>query len=104
MYARGADLATSQATGRIVAMCVAFVVLRSLVFRSDTAPWITFARYIALVAVSGWVSFGLIEVMRDQAGMPVLAAKMLAEGLLFLGNFAVQRQFIFTQRRQTLSS
>jgi putative flippase GtrA len=104
VYARGADLAVSQAAGRTVAMCVAFVVLRSVVFRSDTAPWITFARYIALVAFSGWVSFGLIEVMRDQANMPVLAAKMLAEGLLFLGNFAIQRQFIFTQRRQTLSS
>jgi putative flippase GtrA len=99
VYSRHADLAVSQAAGRVVAMCVAFVVLRSVVFRSDVAPWVTFARYAGLVALSGWVSYGLIELLRDQAGLPVLGAKMLAEGLLFLGNFAIQRQFIFTKRR-----
>ena len=97
VQARYGDLVISQTAGRIVAMCVAFFVLRSVVFRSDVAPWITFARYAALVAVSGWVSFGLIELLRDQANLPVLAAKLIAEGLLFLGNFAIQRQFIFTK-------
>ncbi|HEY3442220.1 MAG TPA: bifunctional glycosyltransferase family 2/GtrA family protein [Paludibaculum sp.] len=98
VYARFGELALSQAAGRIVAMCVAFLVLRSVVFRSDVPPWITFARYAALVAFSGWVSFGLIELLRDHAHLPVLGAKLLAEGLLFLGNFAIQRQFIFTKR------
>lgn len=42
--------------------------------------------------------FGLIELLRDQAHLPVLGAKLLAEGLLFLGNFAIQRQFVFTKR------
>lgn len=99
VYSRLGDLAVSQAAGRIVAMCAAFLVLRSIVFRSDVAPWMTFAKYAGLVAFSGWVSFGLIELLRDQAHLPVLEAKLLAEGVLFLGNFAIQRQLIFTKRR-----
>ena len=98
VYARFGDLAVSQAAGRAVAMCAAFFLLRSVVFRSDVAPWITFSRYAGLVAFSGWLSFALIELLRDQAHLPVIGAKLMAEGLLFLGNFAIQRQFIFTKR------
>ena len=100
VYSRRGDVATSQAAGRIAAMCVTFMILRSVVFRSDAVPWLTFARYAGLVAFSGWVSYGLIELLRDQVRLPVLEAKLVAEGLLFLGNFAIQRQFIFTQRRR----
>lgn len=99
VYGRDGELAMSQAAGRIAATCVTFLILRSVVFHSDAAPWVTFARYVGLVAFSGWLSFGLIELLRDQAHLPVLEAKLVAEGLLFLGNFAIQRQFIFTQRR-----
>ncbi len=96
-YGRHGDLAASQAAGRMVSICVTFLLLRSVVFRSDAGPWTALARYIALVAFSGTVSFGLIEILRSHAQVPVVAAKLLVEGLLFPGNFAIQRQFIFTR-------
>lgn len=91
---RGGSLAAAQAAGRAVATVAAFFILRSLVFRNTAAFWGPLARFLALVGVSGAVSYALMRALIG-AGAPPLGAKLLAEGTLFAANFAVQRTLIF---------
>jgi hypothetical protein len=51
---------------------------------------------MALVAVSGTISYGMIVLFTAHLSIGVLKAKLLAEGILFLANFLVQRDLIFT--------
>lgn len=53
--------------------------------------------YVALVAVSGTVSFGLIRMFVTHFGFAILPAKLCAESILFLANFLVQRDVIFSR-------
>ena len=43
----------------------------------------------------GFVSYHFIR--GSYPGVDVLAAKLLSEGILFLGNFAIQRDFVFAK-------
>ena len=54
--------------------------------------------YLLLVAAMGLVSYSMIQFLHSRLGVSVIAAKLMAEGLLFLGNFAIQRDFIFSKR------
>jgi putative flippase GtrA len=94
------DIARSMLVARLGSIAVMFVLARKAVFHSQ-ASWVTsLARYVALVAVMGVVSYTLIRAMNTYANIPVALAKMIAEGGLFLSNFAIQREFIFTGRRE----
>ncbi|MFN7936092.1 MAG: bifunctional glycosyltransferase family 2/GtrA family protein [Bryobacteraceae bacterium] len=88
------DLVVSQVAGRSLATLVAFFVLRNVVFRSQEQAWKSLLRFVTLVVVSGGVSFRLIEALVD-GGVSPLGAKLLAEGTLFVANFAVQRTLVF---------
>ena len=37
----------------------------------------------------------MMNYLRRVAGVPVVASKLVAEGLLFLANFTIQRQIVF---------
>ncbi|MEZ5355486.1 MAG: bifunctional glycosyltransferase family 2/GtrA family protein [Bryobacteraceae bacterium] len=94
----------SIAHGMIVArsgsIVVSFLLARKAVFQSH-ANWAgSLVRFVGLVAVMGVVSYNLIQAMHTYAGVPVTLAKMIAEGSLYLGNFAIQREFIFTNRTE----
>lgn len=84
--------------GRALAVAAAFVLARNVVFQSDVKAGVTFLKYLALVVVMGFISYTMLQTLHDRLGVPVLPAKLLAEGLLFLGNFAIQRDFIFLKR------
>jgi len=85
----------SQAAGRAVAVAVVFMVARNLVFRSSVSVPKALAKYLTLVTVMGIVSYGMMNYLRRVAGVPVVASKLVAEGLLFLANFSIQRQIVF---------
>jgi putative flippase GtrA len=44
-----------------------------------------------------FVAYNMIRFFSERLGLPVLAAKMLAEGLLFFVNFTVQREIVFVR-------
>jgi glycosyltransferase involved in cell wall biosynthesis len=88
----------SQVAGRTAAVMVAFLVARNLVFQSRTAWVRSLAKYLLLVATMGLVSYSMIEFLHTRLDLSVILAKPLSEGLLFLGNFAIQRDFIFSKR------
>ncbi|MBM3767696.1 MAG: glycosyltransferase [Acidobacteria bacterium] len=94
VLARTGELATAQIAGRAVATAVAFFLLRGPVFRSANGFWLPLARFLLLVAASGYVSLILIRALTD-TGVAPMAAKLIAEGTLFAANFALQRTLIF---------
>mgnify|MGYP000191303945 CR=1 FL=1 len=72
-----------------------FVVCRSLVFRSGRSVLWSAARYVAVVALSGAISYAVLTAGVIVLGGPVLWWKIIAELVLFVGIFAVQRVFVF---------
>jgi glycosyltransferase involved in cell wall biosynthesis len=83
-------------TARLVASLANFAMNRQLVFRSRGRVAPALLKYATLVAVFGTVAYFAISALQQRAGMNVLAAKALVEGLLFLASFSVQRDFIFS--------
>ncbi|MCC7498017.1 MAG: bifunctional glycosyltransferase family 2/GtrA family protein [Bryobacterales bacterium] len=94
-----AGLALSQVVGRLAALVIAFTLQRNLVFRSDASAARSLVKYLALLVVMGVVSYSMMNFLYQRAQFPVLAAKMTAEGILFLVNFSILRQFIFTRSK-----
>lgn len=92
------DIALSQLAGRSVAVVIAFVIARNIVFRSDARLLTSLVKYLAVVLTLGLLSFASINFLHQMFGVAVLAAKLWAEALLFLASFAIQRELIFVSR------
>jgi putative flippase GtrA len=100
VYYTTGNLAASQFAGRAAAVCLNFPVVSRLVFQSRQRVFRPLLEYLALAIASGLMSYGLIEWLHTREAVPVPVAKILSEGLLFLGNFTIQRDFIFSRRKQ----
>jgi glycosyltransferase involved in cell wall biosynthesis len=83
-------------TARLFASVANFAMNRQLVFRARGRVFPALLRYWTLVAVFGAVAYFSISALQERAGMNVLVAKALIEGLLFFASFSVQRDFIFS--------
>ena len=92
-------LLMAQICGRAVAVAFNYGVVRKAVFHSDQKHAIVLPRYLMLVLASGALSYGGILLLSSRFHLPVIAAKILSETILFFVNFAVQRDFVFTRRR-----
>jgi putative flippase GtrA len=92
----GLGLGASQAGARLNAMLFNYGSARRAVFLSNDSHRSTLPRYLLLVLASGLVSYGLIRVLLAFTPLDALRAKLLAESALFLANFALQRDFVFT--------
>jgi len=93
------NIALSQFAGRAVAGLANFPVVRNLVLKSGSSVPLALAKYVALLAGSGLISYGMIQLFHSQFGLPVAVAKIVAELLLFIANFVIQRDLIFTRKR-----
>lgn len=93
-YAVVPQVGACQLLARLASVGVNFGLNRSAVFHNRRDVRRTLPRYLALCLVSGLLSYGLIVLLR-RLGVGVLWAKLLAESLLFLVNFAVQRLIVF---------
>ena len=91
---RFGSILAALALARVFSVPLNYGLLRDAVFlrRADLL------KHIAWAIVSGGYSYAGILLLTTHAGMGVLAAKLLAETLLFPINFAVQRAFIFPPR------
>jgi putative flippase GtrA len=92
------SIGRSQIAGRLVAMIFNYVCARRMVFHSKQPHQTVLPKYVALVAANGLVSYGLIRALHGGLAVDTIVAKLVAEGLLFLANFAIQRDYIFTRR------
>jgi glycosyltransferase involved in cell wall biosynthesis len=101
VFGVSASIPISQASARAVSMLFNYTAVKRVVFFSEQKHANTFPKYLTLVIVSGTVSYLLIRFLTTFLSMSVLAAKVGAESLVFLANFAIQRDFIFTRHRET---
>jgi glycosyltransferase involved in cell wall biosynthesis len=92
---RFGSVLASQVLGRFFAVIFNYSMVRSSVFDSHQRHKAVLPKYLALVVASGTCSYLGIQALSKQFGVPVVAAKLLVETVLFFVNFAVQRLFIF---------
>jgi len=96
-YALAPSILRAQVTGRLAAVAFNYLAARRAVFLSHQPHRATAPKYLALVLASGAVSYGLINFLSAELSLSVIAAKILAESLLFIANFAIQRDFVFKE-------
>lgn len=94
-YWMGSELGMSQAIGRVASLAFNYAAVKKAVFSSDRKHRDAFVKYLALVVVSGLMSFGLIRFLVAHLPIGVIPAKVIAETLLFFVNFVVERDFVF---------
>ncbi len=91
------SIAIAQAAGRIVALLFNYRAVRRAVFFSDERHRVLLPRYLALVAANALISYTGIRVLTSVSPIGVFPAKILIESMLFIANFTIQRDFIFTR-------
>lgn len=96
-HATGA-IAGAQIAGRTAAVLFNYRSVRRAVFFSDQPHLILLPRYLLLVAANAAVSYAGIRLLSSFTLLGVFPSKILTESLLFIANFAIQRDFIFTRR------
>ncbi len=98
VYHLSSSISASQASARLVSMGFNYTAIKKAVFYSNQKTTSTFPKYLILVCISGFVSFLLIKGFVMFLNFPVVVAKVVAESIVFLANFAIQRDFIFINR------
>jgi glycosyltransferase involved in cell wall biosynthesis len=100
----GAFTASYYLTGRLLGSLIAarlassllnFFLNKAFVFQSRMALWRSLLRYYLLVGFILISSYLLIWTLTARLGVPVIAAKILVDTVLWLATFALQRLFIF---------
>jgi glycosyltransferase involved in cell wall biosynthesis len=89
----------SQIAARVASVAYNYGVARKSVFLSDQQHQVTLPKYLLLVLCSGTLSYASIQLLTSLTSLSVFGAKITAESFLFLVNFAIQRDFVFTRRR-----
>jgi glycosyltransferase involved in cell wall biosynthesis len=91
-------IAGSQIAGRTAAVLFNYRSVRRAVFFSDQPHFILLPRYLTLVAVNALASYAGIRLLTTFTPLGVFPAKILIESLMFIANFTIQRDLIFTRR------
>jgi len=91
-------IAGAQIAGRTAAVLFNYRSVRKAVFFSDQPHLILLPRYLALVALNGLASYAGIRLLSTFTPLGVFPSKILTESLLFIANFTIQRDLIFTRR------
>lgn len=93
------NIALAQIAARTAAVAFNYRAVRHAVFFSEQKHSVVLPPYLALVAVNALLSYTGIRLLSYYTPLSVLQSKILTESLLFLINFTIQRDFIFTRRR-----
>jgi putative flippase GtrA len=97
VYGVREETLTAQVVARSVALIVNFQLNRRMVFHADSAGGSLWFKYVAVVIASGSLSYAVLSLLVSAFGWNVVPAKLTAEAILFLFNFAFLRDFVFTQ-------
>jgi glycosyltransferase involved in cell wall biosynthesis/SAM-dependent methyltransferase len=104
VFQLSSSILVAQVLARSCALVFNYVAARNSVFLSREKHVIIFPKYLTLVVINGFISYALIEALSSWFHFPVIGAKLLAESVLFLANFAIQRDFVFTARASEQSA
>ena len=100
-YRTTSQILISQALARAVALAINYVLVYKAVFFFKGKHSRSFPNYFALVVVLGIVSFSLIKVFVALFHIHPVYAKIIAETLLFIVNFIIQRDFVFRKDKES---
>ncbi len=93
-----ANVLNSQILSRSCGALISFVLGFRIVFKSTNNPVYALFKFVLLVILFGFISYGMIQFLNQEFGINIVVAKILAELILFIASFAIQRSFIFGQR------
>lgn len=97
-YLLSGNMLTSQILSRSCGAFVSFILGFHVVFRSTVNPIYALLKFVLLVFLFGLISYGFIQFLNQEFGINVFVSKLLAEFILFVASFAIQRNFIFGQK------
>ena len=97
LYWATGNLLQSQVVARAASLLFNYPAVRARVFRSQERHRSQLPKYLLLVAVNITLSYLGVRLL-THVGMSVLPAKLLADGVLFLLSFLVQRGLVFVKR------
>jgi len=100
VYTQVGSVAVSQAAARSVAIAFQYTASRKAVFFARGRHRLLFPKFLMLAAAHGLTSYFMIRGLLA-AGVILLIAKPLAEGLLFVVSFVLQRDFVFKRSDAT---
>jgi len=83
---------------RVLALLFNYTLVRNAVFLSHATHKVVFPRYLLLAAANVCFSFALITSLTNLFSIAVMPTKILVESILFIANFAIQRDFVFARR------
>ena len=89
-----ASILLAQAAARSVATAVGFLLARDAVFHSRANLYWTLVKYVLLVVMMGSVSYAMIRVTVGSLHWNIVGAKMASELLVYIANFAIQRDVV----------
>lgn len=98
-YLMGLGVGQSMILARATSTSFNYFFVKKFAFISKQQHRNTLVKYLALVVVSGFFSYLLIIYLVKTIGLSVIEAKLLAESIVFVANFAIQRDFIFTDKK-----
>ena len=93
----GVSVFSSNMLARTVSIGIQFTLLDKFVFQTKAKlmKFVLFASYVYIMGIiSAWTQISAIE----NFGIPIIAAKIIVEGILFFVNFAFLRLYIFTKK------
>lgn len=102
-YTQTSRLGPAQIVARCVAVVFQYSLARRAVFLSHEPHRRLLPRYLLLVLIFGLVSYGMITLLHTRFQWSVLPAKLLVESVLFIANFALQRDLVFTSTAENES-
>jgi glycosyltransferase involved in cell wall biosynthesis len=76
------------------AVSINFILVKKVVFGDHKKIMSTLPKYLLLVILSGFISLSIIHYL-SSLGMKIILAKIVAESVLYLANFIIQKEFIF---------
>lgn len=98
VYRMAHSILIGQVCARSCAVLFNYTLVRRVVFLSRGRIESTLPKYLLLVALNGLLSYTVIQFLLAHTRLSVIAAKILAETLLFAVSFVIQRDFIFAKR------
>ncbi|MBU2895555.1 bifunctional glycosyltransferase family 2/GtrA family protein [Vibrio hepatarius] len=85
---------------RLISACYNYIMSKRIVFKSEEKSYNTIVRYIMLAIFLLVSSMGLTKLL-ILCGISIMYAKFIAECLLFIASFLVQKFFVFSQIQRT---
>ena len=96
----GFDIALATIFARLLAGSYNYQVNKNIVFKDKDSSINSFIKYWILVMILGTISFLCITWLSTLTNIPISAAKIIVETLLFIASFVLQRDVVFSRSKE----